>query len=284
MRPVSVTGPSDSLTIMPAIGVGEVTLHYEESGRGAPVLLIPGTAARGRTWWLHQVPALAGAGYRAITLDNRGAGRSGPARPGLTVADLVSDAVALIERVAGGPCRLIGTSMGAYVVQELLLARPDLVTQAVLMATRARPDAVSLALAAAERAMADAGVAPPPEYDAVNRALQNLSPRTLEEPESAQDWLDILEMSPTDWSSPGHRPQLDIAVDTDRRAAYGKIAVPTLVLSFADDLIAPAVRGRELAAAIPGSRYACVADAGHYGYLEQPAAVNDAILGFFAHA
>jgi len=275
---------SDSLTIMPSIDVGDITLHYEESGRGAPVLLIPGTAARGRTWWLHQVPALVGAGYRAITLDNRGVGRSGPARPGLTVADLVADAAAVIERVADGPCRLVGTSLGAYVVQELLLTRPDLAERAVLMASRARPDAMSLALAAAERAMADAGVALPPEYDAVNRALQNLSPRTLEEPEAAQDWLDILEMSPTDWADKGQRLQLDVTVDTDRRAAYGRIGVPTLVLSFADDLIAPPIRGRELAEAIPGASYAQIPDAGHYGYLEQPDAVNDAVLKFFADA
>src|SRR5690348_11171529 len=100
---------------MPAIGVGDVTLHYAESGRGAPVLLIAGTRARGRTWSLHQVPALVEAGYRAITMDQRGVGESGPARPGLTVGHLVADAVALIERAAGAPCRLIGTSMGAYV-------------------------------------------------------------------------------------------------------------------------------------------------------------------------
>lgn len=269
---------------MPSIGVGDITLHYEESGRGAPVLLIPGSAARGRTWWLHQVPALVDAGYRAITVDNRGVGRSGPAAPGLRVGDLVADTVAAIERVAGGPCRLIGTSMGAYVVQELLLVRPELVSQAVLMASRARPDAVSLALKAAERVMADAGVVVPPAYDAVNRALQNLSPRTLDDPDSAQDWLDIMEMFPTDWTDPAQRTHIDVVVDTDRRPAYGGIRVPTLVLSFADDLIAPAARGRELADTIPESRYVRIPDAGHYGYLEQPAAVNDAILGFFAGA
>lgn len=269
---------------MPAIGVGDITLHYEESGRGAPVLLIPGTAAAARTWWLHQVPALAEAGYRAITPDNRGVGRSGPAAPGLTVRDLVADTVAIIERVAGGPCRLIGTSMGAYVVQEVLVARPELVSQAVLMAGRARPDAVSLALAAADRAMAAAEPALPPEYDAVNRALQNLSPRSLEDEENAQDWLDILELSPTDWAGPEQRAHLDVVVDTDRRPAYRGIRVPTLVLSFADDLIAPEARGRELADTIPDARYVRIADAGHYGFLEQPAAVNDAILGFFAGA
>ena len=267
---------------MPSIVADGVTLHYEEAGRGEPVLLLPGSGSRGRTWLLHQVPALVDAGYRAITLDNRGAGKSGPARPGLTVGDLVADTAAVIEQVAGGPCRLVGTSMGAFVVQELLLVRPQLASRAVLMASRARPDAMSLAMAAAERELADSGAALPPAYDAVQRALQNLSPRTLADPDEVQDWLDILEMSPTDWTDPGQRAQLDVTLDGDRRAAYATITVPTLVMSFADDLLAPPVRGRELAEAIPSAVYTEIADAGHYGYLERPEAVNQAMLRFLA--
>jgi pimeloyl-ACP methyl ester carboxylesterase len=64
---------------MPAVEIGDVSVHNDEYGSGEPVVLIPGTGARGRTWSLHQVPALVDAGYRAITIDNRGAGRSGPA-------------------------------------------------------------------------------------------------------------------------------------------------------------------------------------------------------------
>lgn len=261
---------------MPSIVAGGVTLHYEESGSGSPVLLVPGTGARGRTWSLHQVPALVAAGYRVITPDHR------DARPGLTLADLVADTAALIERVAGGPCRLVGTSMGSLIIQELLLVRPELAVRAVLLASRARPDPLSRALAAAERELADSGVSLPPVYDAVVRALQNLSPQTLADPDEAQDWLDILEMSPTAWKDPGLRAQMDITVDTDRRSAYANIGVPTLVLSFADDLVAPPARGRELAAAIPGAAYEEIPGTGHFGYLERPEAVNDAILRFLA--
>ena len=267
---------------MPSIVADGVTLHYEESGHGTPVLLLPGSGARGRTWSLYQVPALVAAGCRVIALDNRGAGKSGPAEPGLTVGDLVADTVAVIEQVLGGPCRLVGTSMGAFIAQELLLVRPELVSRAVLMASRARPDAMSLAVAAAERQLADSGTVLPPAYDVVNRALQNLSPRTLADPEAAQDWLDILEVSPTDWSDPGQRAHIDITVDSDRRAAYARIAVPTLVMSFADDLVAQPVRGRELAEAIPGAVYTEIPDAGHFGYLERPEAVNEALLRFLA--
>ena len=266
---------------MPAVTVGEVTISYEVAGHGEPVLMIPGTGARGRTYAVHQVPALVAAGYRVVTVDNRGVGGSGPARAGLTVGDLVADAAAVAEQVCGGPCRMIGSSLGAYVVQELLVAHPALATQAVLMASRACPDAVSLAVAAAERDLYDSGVELPPSFDAVTRALQNLSPATLQDAEAAQDWLDIFELSPPDRTDPGQRAQLDVVLDRDRRSAYRAISVPVLVMSFADDLVAPPGHGRELASAIPGARYAEIPAAGHYGYLEQPAAVNATILPFF---
>jgi pimeloyl-ACP methyl ester carboxylesterase len=251
------------------VTVRGVTLHYEESGRGEPVLLVPGMGARGRTWWLHQVPALVGAGYRAITLDNRGAGHSDPAPGGMTIDDLVADVAALIEHLCDGPSRLVGSSLGAHIVQELILARPGLARQAVLMASRGRPDAFSRALARAEKSRYDDAVDLPAAYDAVMRAMQNLSPHTLADEQKAQDWLDIFEMSaagPDD----GVRAQLDVDVHTDRLSAYAAIRVPTLVVAFADDMVAPTVRGRELAATIPGAEYAEIPAAGHYGFLEQP--------------
>lgn len=267
---------------MPFVTVGAVRLQYEDSGSGDAVVLVAGTAAAGRTWRLHQVPALVAAGYRAITFDHRGIAPSDPAKPGLTVDDLVADTVGLVERLVGGPCRLVGSSMGAYVVQELLVSRPDLATQAVLMAGRGRPDAFSRALAAAERALYDERVQLPAGYDAAVRAMQNLSPRTLQDEQAVQDWLDIFEMAAPDVTDAAVRPQLDVDVDTDRLRVYRRISTPTLVMSFADDVVAPPVRGRELAAAIPGARYAEIRDAGHYGYLEQPDAVNAAVLDFFA--
>ena len=267
---------------MPFVNVGAVRLHYEEAGSGDAVVLVAGTGAAGRTWRLHQVPALVAAGYRAITVDNRGVAPSDPARPGVSVGDLVADTVGLVERLVGGPCRLVGSSMGAHVVQELLLARPDLATQAVLMASRARPDAYSRALAAAEQTLYDEQIRLPPAYDAAMRAMQNLSPRTLQDEQAVQDWLDIFEMSAPDVTDASIRAQLGVDLRSDRRDAYRRITTPTLVVSFADDLVTPAVRGRELAGVIPGARYAEIRDAGHYGYLEQPAAVNAVMLEFFA--
>jgi pimeloyl-ACP methyl ester carboxylesterase len=264
---------------MPLIDVGDARLNYAEAGEGPGVLLIAGTGARGRTWHLHQVPALVAAGYRVVTYDSRGIAPS-DAPPVVTMADLVADAAALIERLGLGPCRVAGSSMGSRVTAELCLRRPDLVDRAVLMATFGRPSAYLTAMTAGERALREAGIKLPEEYLAVVRAAFNLSPRTLGDDRSARDWLDVFQL-PAPGSADGPVTRQHADDDVDRFAAYARIATPTLVLGFADDLIAVAPGGRQVAAAIPGARYTEIPDAGHYGYLEQPGPVNAELLSFF---
>ncbi|MDQ0377611.1 alpha/beta fold hydrolase [Amycolatopsis thermophila] len=263
---------------MPLADVNGVKISYDDLGSGEPVVLVMGTAANGRVWHLHQVPALVDAGYRVITFDNRGIR---PAEPGFTIDDLVADTAGLIDHLGLGPCRLVGTSMGAQVVTELMLARPELVTRAVLMATRGRPDRMRAAMSAAEKQLRDNATAVPAKYEAVVRAVQNLSPRTLNDDAAIADWLDIFEMSPTIWT-PGVRAQLDLDITESRLDAYRAIDVPCLVIGFADDLRLPAHLAREVADAIPSAEYLEIADAGHYGYLERPDVVNDALVTFFA--
>lgn len=265
---------------MPTSKVNGITLDHAEVGAGEPVLLIAGSGATGRVWDLHQVPALEEAGYRVVTFTNRGVPPSDECADGFTIDDLVADTAALIEHVVGGPCRVVGTSLGAHVAQELALVRPDLVTQAVLMATRGRCDVTRASLRQAEIDLYDAGVEVPPRYAGMVKAMQNLSPRTLEDDGLARDWLDLLEMT-AGRMRPGARAQLELDLLPDRLAAYAEISVPCHVISFADDIITPPALGREVAQAIPDASYDVVADAGHFGFLEQPEAVSELLLNFF---
>ncbi|MER6347263.1 alpha/beta fold hydrolase [Streptomyces sp. NPDC001595] len=265
---------------MPSARINGIRLHYEDTGHGDPVVLVMGRGAGGRAWHLHQVPALVAAGYRAVTFDNRGVPPTDECPEGFTVGDLVDDTAGLIEHLGLAPCRLVGVSLGAYVVQELMLARPELVRQGVLMATRGRTDALRTAMAAAERALDDAGVELPPAYAAWVRALLNLSPATLDDDRSAQDWLEVLRFAPP-VAGPGVRAQSELRVPDDRLAAYRAITVPCLVIGFADDLILPPRLGREVAEAVPGAVYQEIKGCGHYGYLERPQEVNRVLLEFF---
>ena len=256
-----------------------MNLAFDDNGTGEPVLFIAGTGGAGRTWHGHPVPAVLAAGYRCVTFDNRGIGATENA-DGFSTEQMVADTVELIETVIGGPTRLVAMSMGAFVAQELMLVRPDLVHQAVLMGTRGRLDETRKAFRAADLALADSGAELPASFAAKVRVLENFSPRTINSPAIAE-WLDMFTAFPLRRTA-GWRSQLTVVPRDNRLPAYRSIGAEVLVIGFADDVITPPALGREVGEAIPGGRYVQIANAGHLGFLERPDAVNTAMLEFFA--
>jgi pimeloyl-ACP methyl ester carboxylesterase len=264
---------------VPTADLNGIRMSYRVTGAGPPVVLIAGTGVTGRVWELHQVPALNAAGYRAVTFTNRGVPPTDECPDGFTLDDLVADTAALIEKVVGEPCGVVGSSLGALVAQELTLARPELVIRSVFMATRGRGDVMGDARTRAEIALYDSGAALPPAYAAAVQALQNLSPHTLRDDRQITDWLDLFEL--TVGTGPGVRAQLDLDRVSDRLTAYRAITVPCRVIAFADDLITPPYLGQEVADAVPGAEFQVIPRCGHFGYLEDPAAVNESLCDFF---
>jgi pimeloyl-ACP methyl ester carboxylesterase len=257
-----------------------VNLAHDDRGSGDPVLFIAGRGGAGRTWHLHQVPEFVRARYRAITFDNRGIGATENA-DGFTTETMVADTAALIENLDAAPVRIVAASMGAFIAQELMVARPELVTSAVLLATRGRHDRTRDLFHSAERELAESGVQLPTSYDAKVRLLESFSPKTLNDDVAVRDWIDMFTMWPTK-PTLGFRCQLDVAPVGNRLPAYRSITAPVLVIGFADDVVLPPHLGREVADAIPSGGYLEIPDAGHLGFIEQPQAVNTAALKFFA--
>jgi pimeloyl-ACP methyl ester carboxylesterase len=194
---------------------------------------------------------------------------------------MVSDTAELIETLGAAPARIVATSMGAFIAQELMVSRPELVSAAVLMATRGRVDRTRDFFRTAEAELADSDVRLPASYDAKVRLLESFSPKTLNDDATIADWIAMFTMWPSKLT-PGLRCQLDASPTSNRLPAYNSITAPVLVLGFADDLITPPHLCREVADAIPNGRYLQIPDAGHLGFIERPQAVNAAALQFFA--
>jgi pimeloyl-ACP methyl ester carboxylesterase len=196
---------------------------------------------------------------------------------------MVADTAALIEGLDTGPARIVGASMGSYIAQELMLARPELVSSAVLLATRGLHDRTREFFRTAETELVASGVALPPEYDAKNRLLENFSPKTLNDDKAVEQWIAMFTMWPTQLT-PGLLSQLNIAPapNASRLAAYRATEHPVLVIGFGDDVITPPHLGREVAEALPNGRYLQIPDTGHLGFIERPEPVNAAVLEFFA--
>jgi pimeloyl-ACP methyl ester carboxylesterase len=255
-------------------------LACEDRGAGDPVVFIAGRGGLGRVWHMHQVPAFQAAGYRVITFDNRGVGATENCT-GFTTQSMVDETAALIEKLDAGPVRLVAVSMGSYLAQELMLARPELVNQAVLMATHGRRDFTREFFRTADLEFAESGTTLPARFDATVRLLQNFSPKTLNDEEAARNWIGMFTTFPTK-PTPGFRCQIDIVPEGNRLSEYRAITTPALVIGFADDVVLPPHLAAEVADALPNGRFLNIPDAGHLGFIERPHIVNAEILKFFA--
>lgn len=90
----------------------DTNLHVDDTGGpGRPVVLIHGWPLSGESWSA-QVPALQEAGYRVISYDRRGFGRSDKPRTGYDYDTFTSDLQTLLETLDLTDVTLVGFSMG----------------------------------------------------------------------------------------------------------------------------------------------------------------------------
>ena len=109
---------------MPRITVGtengsDIQIHFEDHGSGRPVVMIHGYPLNGNSWE-RQERVLLGAGYRVITYDRRGFGRSSQPTVGYDYDTFTSDLDTLLQHLDLHDAVLVGFSMGSGEVTRYL--------------------------------------------------------------------------------------------------------------------------------------------------------------------
>ena len=89
-----------------------IELYYEDHGSGSPVVLIHGWPLSGASWE-KQTAALLEAGYRVITYDRRGFGRSSKPGVGYDYDTFAADLDKLLKKLNLKKVALVGFSMGS---------------------------------------------------------------------------------------------------------------------------------------------------------------------------
>ncbi len=97
----------------------DVELYYEDHGTGQPVVLIHGYPLDGHSWE-KQTRALLDAGYRVVTYDRRGFGRSSKVTSGYDYDTFAADLGALLTTLDLREVVLVGFSMGTGEVARYL--------------------------------------------------------------------------------------------------------------------------------------------------------------------
>jgi pimeloyl-ACP methyl ester carboxylesterase len=96
-----------------------IELYYEDHGSGSPVVLIHGWPLSGASWE-KQTNALLAAGYRVITYDRRGFGRSSRPGVGYNYDTFAADLDKVLRKLNLRNVALVGFSMGSGEVTRYL--------------------------------------------------------------------------------------------------------------------------------------------------------------------
>jgi 2-succinyl-6-hydroxy-2,4-cyclohexadiene-1-carboxylate synthase len=254
---------------MPLIEIPDADIWYEDTGGdGAPVVFVHPAAASSETWE-QQIPAFVGAGYRCITYDLRGWGRSRE-RPGAADHGHIStDLEALTQALGLERFALVAAAYGGMGALDYVLRFPDRVRAFVLATSQG-------AITDQEYSATLARIVPP-ALRHVSIEIREVGPSyRVEHPAGVQRWLDILHRAKGE-DAPRQPRYLTLTL-----ALLETLRPPTLVLAADADLLAPPALMRLLAERIRHSEFATVADAGHSAHWERPEAWNRAVLDFLA--
>ena len=125
---------------MPSVTVGTenggpIEIHYEDHGSGRPIILIHGYPLNGNSWERQERDLLAN-GYRVITYDRRGFGRSSQPTFGYDYDTFAGDLKVLIDHLDVRELVLVGFSMGSgEVIRYLATYGSERVRKAALLGT-----------------------------------------------------------------------------------------------------------------------------------------------------
>jgi pimeloyl-ACP methyl ester carboxylesterase len=260
------------------VTVNDVELCVEAFGEpGDPAILLIGGAAMSLDWWdAGFCRRLAAGGRYVIRYDHRDTGRSvsyPPGSPGYRAADLIADAIGLIDTVAGGRAHLGGISMGGGLAQHIAMHHPERVWALTLMSTTsgAGPDSDLPPMTDDLRA---AFADPPadPDWADRNAVVDYLietqrpfaAPASFDEPYVREVVSRVVDRTVgIEAAAKNHW----IVVGEDGAAEPGPsladIAVPTLVVHGTADPLFPLEHGAALARAIPGAELLPLDGIGH---------------------
>jgi pimeloyl-ACP methyl ester carboxylesterase len=263
---------------MPKVALGEVELHYEQRGRGTPLLLIAGLASDSLSWMTVAEPLAAR--WRTIAPDNRGVGRTTPQDAASSIDAMADDCAALLDHAGIARADVLGHSMGGFIAQRLALRHPALVRRLILAGTGAAPGAANVARFYDLAERLDAGEPLATWFPRVFEMI--FTRRFLADPANAEAALRWALEYPYPQSAAGFRAQCDAIAAFEGRDDLAGIAHPALVIAGREDACFDVEECRAFATALRRGSFVVIEGAAHAIHTEQPKAFVDAVAAFLA--
>jgi non-heme chloroperoxidase len=276
---------------MPRIQVGTennapIEIHYEDHGSGKPIVMIHGYPLDGNSWE-RQERVLLPAGYRVISYDRRGFGRSSQPTVGYDYDTFAADLNFLLDHLGLDDVVLVGFSMGTGEVTRYLgtygsgRVRKAALLGAIppfLLKTDDNPEGV-----------------PGEVFDGIKAAI--VKDRYGYFKDFLDNFYNVDKLAPDRISDQAWQASFNLAASaspfasyacvdtwlTDFRGDLPKIDVPTLVVHGTEDRILPFdVTAKRLPGLIADVKLVAVDEGPHNIAWTHPDEVNEALLGFLA--
>lgn len=265
-----------------SVAVDGLTTGYLEAGQGDLVVLLHGGefGASAELGWERVIDALAER-YHVLAPDMLGFGRSAK------VVDFTDGRGMRIRHVARfcevlgvRSAHFVGNSMGAI---NLLV---DATSGAPVLPARSL-----VALCGGGTIERNEHANALYDYDATVDGMRRIVTALFADPSYPADDTYVQRrydssIAPGAWESLAaarfRRPGLEPPPPPSSTRPYERIDVPALIVEGERDKLLPSGWAAEIAAQITGARWAVIAEAGHCPQIEQPEAVIDLLLEFFA--
>jgi pimeloyl-ACP methyl ester carboxylesterase len=277
-EPVSVLETSGELRLRlrgvrsAHVQAGPYLLRYLESGAGEPLVLVHGLGRNAMQDWGRLVPVL-GRRYHVYAPDLPGFGRSErPAAADYSIPMQVEAVRAFMAAVGVSKARVVGNSMGGWIVARLAGEHPQQVERLVVVAPAGMRPSDSISIPAelllprdedgVRRLVGVVRHKPPPlpsflVRDILGRKLRDewIVRRTLESMRAGRDWLN---------------------------GTLGRADMPVLVIWGKQDRLSPAAYAAPLQAEFPHAALQLLDDCGHVPMADCPETFDRELAEFLA--
>ena len=212
---------------MPHVNVKDISIYYEVTGTGEPLLFITG--------WGTEITTMAplierfASQFQVIAVDNRGTGRSGKPDVPYSIVQMADDAIAVLNALGIPRTHVLGMSMGGMIAQMIAAKYPDRVDRLVLNVAFTR-------------------------IPFLVKTIMNLMLWLPGSKKKMEEGMAIILGQKYPPTRESFRRQGEAVAAFDGRKILGRIQAPTLVINADKDQFVPCKISRELAGGIKGAR------------------------------
>jgi pimeloyl-ACP methyl ester carboxylesterase len=225
--------------------------------------------------WHRTRPFLA-QNFRTIAFDNRGIGQSDVPQGVYPIAQMASDAAAVLDAANVSSAHVFGISMGGMIAQEFTLEYPERVRSLILGCTNAGGPHSVRAASEVLQILTREGMTPQEATEAIIPYIYDAATprqRIDEDMSIRMKWYPTRE---------GYLGQLQGILAWDAYSRIAQIKAPTLIIHGETDQLIPVANAHLIAERIPHAKLILIPHASHVFETDQPGIAIHAMMEFLS--